>query len=160
MLEAKLIIEIPGLAEALNNLATALSGAKNITYSMAAPKRDDVPVNAAATTAAPSIPVQSTAPAIPASAVPASAVPVQQSAPAAPVAPAPVSFPAPSVPLAEPPKYTVDQIMAAGASLMDAGKVNDLLNLLHSFGVQAVMDLKPEQLGAFATEMRKLGAKL
>lgn len=155
MLEAKIIIEIPGLAEALNNLATALSGAKNITYSMAAPQRDDAPVNAAATTTAPSIPVQSTAPA-----VPASAVPVQQSAPAAPVAPAPVNFPAPSVPLAEPPKYTVDQIMAAGASLMDAGKVNDLLNLLHSFGVQAVMDLKPEQLGAFATEMRKLGAKL
>lgn len=155
MLEAKLIIEIPGLAEALNNLATALSGAKNITYSMSVPQQEATPVNAAATPAVPSIPVQQSAPA-----VPVNAVPVQQSAPAAPVANAPVSFPAPSVPLAEPPKYTVDQIMAAGASLMDAGKVNELLNLLHSFGVQAVMDLKPEQLGAFATEMRKLGAKL
>ena len=50
--------------------------------------------------------------------------------------------------------------MAAGATLMDAGKVTELINLLHSFGVQAVMDLKPEQLGAFATEMRKLGAKI
>ena len=50
--------------------------------------------------------------------------------------------------------------MAAGASLMDAGKVNELMNLLHSFGVQAVMDLKPEQLGAFATGLRELGAKI
>lgn len=39
-------------------------------------------------------------------------------------------------------------------------KVNELINLLHSFGVQAVMDLKPEQLGAFATAMRELGAKI
>ena len=43
---------------------------------------------------------------------------------------------------------------------MDAGKVQELMNLLHSFGVNAVMDLKPEQLGAFATEMRKLGAQI
>ena len=50
--------------------------------------------------------------------------------------------------------------MAAGATLMDAGKANDLINLLHSFGVQAVMELKPEQLGAFATAMRDLGAKI
>lgn len=155
MLEAKLIIEIPGLAEALSNLATALSGAKNITYSMSAREQDAAPDNAATAPAVPNIPVQQGSPA-----VPVKAAPVQQSAPAAPAANAPVSFPAPSVPLAEPPKYTVDQIMAAGASLMDAGKVNELLALLHSFGVQAVMDLKPEQLGAFATEMRKLGAKL
>lgn len=50
--------------------------------------------------------------------------------------------------------------MQAGATLMDAGKVNELMNLLHSFGVQAVMDLKSEQLGAFATAMRELGAKI
>lgn len=62
--------------------------------------------------------------------------------------------------MAAAPKYTVEQIMAAGATLMDAGKANDLINLLHSFGVQAVMELKPEQLGAFATAMRDLGAKI
>ena len=38
--------------------------------------------------------------------------------------------------------------------------MNDLMNLLHSFGVQAVMDLKPEQLGAFATALRDMGAKI
>ena len=65
-----------------------------------------------------------------------------------------------AVPLAAAPKFTIEQIMAAGATLMDAGKVNELIDLLHSFGVQAVMDLKPEQLGAFATKMRKMGAKI
>ena len=65
-----------------------------------------------------------------------------------------------AVPLAQPPQYTTEQIMAAGATLMDAGKANELVALLHSFGVQAVMDLKPDQLGAFATKMRELGAKI
>ena len=68
--------------------------------------------------------------------------------------------PTPAVPVAAAPTYTVEQIMAAGSTLMDAGKINDLMNLLHKFGVQAVMDLKPEQLGAFATEMRALGAAI
>lgn len=77
-----------------------------------------------------------------------------------PVAQATPNYPAPNVPLAQPPQYTIDQIMAAGATLMDAGKVNELRNLLMSFGANAVMDLKPEQLGAFATGLRELGAKI
>ncbi len=90
------------------------------------------------------------------SAFPSSAYP----GPVSPTAPtAPPAQPT-GVPLAPAPQYTVDQIMQAGATLMDAGKVNELMNLLHSFGVQAVMDLKPEQLGAFATAMRELGAKI
>lgn len=90
----------------------------------------------------------------------------QQGAVAAPQQPmtnpqtATPNYPAPNVPLAQPPQYTIDQIMAAGATLMDAGKVNELRNLLMSFGANAVMDLKPEQLGAFATGLRELGAKI
>ena len=83
----------------------------------------------------------------------------QQQAPA----PAPISQqPAQptGVPVTEPPQYTIDQIMKGGAALMDAGRVDDLMNLLHSFGVVAVTDLKPEQLGAFATALRGLGAKI
>lgn len=67
--------------------------------------------------------------------------------------------PAPSVPVAAP-QYTIDRIMKAGAELMDAGKINDLRQLIDSFGVDAVTSLKTEQLGAFATELRKLGAKI
>lgn len=132
MLEMKLTIEAPELANALNNLAAAL-GARPFPTAQQAP-----------------------------------AAPAQQPMPApAPVAPMPApattaqpNTPVAGVPLAQPPKYTGDQIMAAGAQLMDAGKVNDLMNLLHSFGVQAVMDLKPEQLGAFATALRDMGAKI
>lgn len=135
MFEVKVTIEAPELTSAINNLATAIGGSAK-------------PAVAATT------PVAQTA-------APAPAPAAQPAAAPAPVATnAPVSYPAPNVPLAQPPKYTVDQIMAAGATLMDAGKVNELMNLLHSFGVQAVMDLKPEQLGAFATAMRELGAQI
>ena len=83
---------------------------------------------------------------------------------ATPTAPQPVplagSTAPPPVPLAQAPAYTSDQIMTAGAALIDAGKINDLLQLLSSFGVQAVTQLKPEQYGAFATELRKLGAHI
>lgn len=93
---------------------------------------------------------------------PAPAAPVQPNPlpSPGPVAQATPNYPAPNVPLAQPPQYTIDQIMAAGATLMDAGKVNELRNLLMSFGANAVMDLKPEQLGAFATGLRELGAKI
>jgi len=50
--------------------------------------------------------------------------------------------------------------MTAGAALIDTGKINELMGLLNNFGVQAVTHLKPEQLGAFATELRKLGAQI
>lgn len=147
MLEMKLTIEAPELANALNNLAVAL-GARPFSTPQQAP--------AAAPVQQPVAPQQ------------APTAPVQQPMPTpAPVAPMPApattaqpNTPVAGVPLAQPPKYTVDQIMAAGAQLMDAGKVNDLMNLLHSFGVQAVMDLKPEQLGAFATALRDMGAKI
>ena len=139
MLEVKVnvVITAPELAGAINSLAAAIGSKVPQTH---ADTQQPVPVAPVPT---PSEPVQ-TAPQ-----APAVSVPVQQ--PVTPIA---------GVPLANAPQFTVDQIMAAGATLMDAGKVDDLLNLLHSFGVQAVMELKPEQLGAFATEMRKLGAAI
>lgn len=141
MFEVKVTIEAPELASAINNLATAIGGSAKPAVAQAAP---------VAQTATPTPTAQPTAPVMPAT----------MPAPTPVATNAPVSYPAPNVPLAQPPKYTVDQIMAAGATLMDAGKVNELMNLLHSFGVQAVMDLKPEQLGAFATAMRELGAQI
>lgn len=66
----------------------------------------------------------------------------------------------PVVPTAAAPAYNRDQIMTAGAALIDAGKIAELTGLLNAFGVQAVTQLKQEQLGAFATELRKLGAQI
>lgn len=134
MLEAKITIEAPALSQAISDLAQAIRDSR-----AALPQ---TPANAAPMTQ----PQQA----------PANVVPMAQQAPV-PTAP---QQPAAAVPLAQPPQYTVDQIMAAGAQLMDAGKVNELINLLHSFGVQAVMDLKPDQLGAFATALREMGAKI
>ena len=86
-------------------------------------------------------------------------------APAAPPAPVPAPAPAPApaapvVPVGGAPTYTLDQIAKAGASLVDAGKMEPLLALLGRYGVQAVTQLAPEQYGAFATELRALGAQI
>lgn len=73
---------------------------------------------------------------------------------------APGNTPAPTVPVTGAPTYTLDQISRAGASLVDAGKMQQLLELLGRYGVQAVTQLQPEQYGAFATELRALGAQI
>ena len=81
--------------------------------------------------------------------------------PTAPTPAAPSGNPAaPVVPVSGTPTYTLDQISRAGASLVDAGKMQQLLGLLSRYGVQAVTQLKPEQYGAFATELRSLGAQI
>ena len=99
--------------------------------------------------------------------------PTMEIAPPAPVAapapaPAPVQIPpVAAVPAPEPQAvaptgltYTLEQISNAAAPLMDAGRIQDLFNLLQKFGVQAVTQLKPELYGQFATELRALGAKI
>ena len=168
MFEVKVTISAPELAQAINNLATALIGAKP---QQAAPAPQQTAAPAAqpqgatanpmqapgAVTAQTGAPIaQPTAPAYQSSA-PASPYPSNQ--PAAPQMPQQTAQPT-GVPVAPPPQYTIDQIMKGGATLMDAGRVDDLMNLLQSFGVVAVTDLQPEQLGAFATALRGLGAKI
>ena len=60
------------------------------------------------------------------------------------------------------PAPTIDQIAAAGAKLLDddAAKMMPLLGLLQEFGVQAITQLKSDQLGAFADKLRGLGAEV
>lgn len=57
---------------------------------------------------------------------------------------------------------TIDQIAAAGARLLDddADKMTALLDLLGKYGVQAITQLKPEQLAGFAADLRALGAEV
>lgn len=152
MLEVKVTIDATPLVNALNAYTAAILGQKaSVGIPASAPlvapvAQPTVPVQTASAVGAAAVtPVVPTAPVIPAAPI------------AAPVAPAP---PVPNVPLAQPPQYTIDQIMAAGTTLLDAGKITQLQDLLRSFGVQAVSDLKPEQYGAFATAMREMGAKI
>lgn len=64
------------------------------------------------------------------------------------------------MPVAAAPAYTHEQIMTAGAAVVDAGKMQDLLALLTKYGVQAVTQLAAEQLGAFAADLRGLDAQI
>ena len=152
MFEINVTVNAPELAEALNNLAAALKGAKPEPAASKAGKAD----KPAPVPPADYMPPADTAPA------PATRAPAVTPAPAPASTPAPVQAPvtpAP-VPVAPAPTYNRDQIMTAGAALIDAGKINELMGLLNSFGVQAVTQLKQDQLGAFATELRKLGAQI
>ena len=58
------------------------------------------------------------------------------------------------------PSYTLDDLMMAAIPLMDSGKQPELLQLIRSFGVEALPFLQPEQYGAFATALRGLGAQI
>ena len=140
-------------------------------------KSNTAPASATAS-AAPPVAAASVAP-MPAPAAPVAPVnPTPAPAPVTPTPAAPVVAPAPApaagpqvtapgnapaaAPVAAAPTYTVEQIGKAGADLVsqDAAKMPGLLALLQKYGVQAITQLKPEQLGAFATELRGLGAKL
>ena len=177
MLEMKITVAAPDLAAAINNLAAALDGKnphtvcnqygtdnKHIdnvgTVNMgmsgkAQPATPAAPVNP---TPAPTVPTQ--APGAPLSATPAQTA--AQIAPAVPVAqPAPVAntAPAPTVPTSAP-QYTLDMIATAGSALIDAGKMDQLMQLLGKFGVASLTELAPENYGAVAGELRALGATI
>lgn len=137
MMEMKIKIDVPELVAAVEKLAAAIDKtALNITV----PNEGTLNFN------------------MPAGNAPVASAPVQTAPTPAPVA-APAPAPAPAVPVTAP-TYTLDQIAKAGANLVDAGKMEQLLALLTKYGVQAVTQLTPDQYGAFATELRALGAQI
>ena len=78
--------------------------------------------------------------------------------PVKPAAPEPPA--APVVPTAPAKKYTLDELLAATAPLMDAGKIAELQALMQKFGVPSMMDNPEEKYGELATALRELGAEL
>ena len=157
MMEMKIKIDAPELVAAVEKLAAAID---KTALNIAVPNEGTLNFNMPAGNApvAPA-PVQ-TAPTPAPVAAPASA-PAPVPTPAAPpVTPMPTAAaPAPAVPVTAP-TYTLDQIAKAGANLVDTGKMEQLLALLTKYGVQAVTQLTPDQYGAFATELRALGAQI
>ena len=92
--------------------------------------------------------------------VPVTPVPVAQPAAApAPVAP-PVPAPAPAAAPTTARAFRFEDIQLAATSLCDTGKRAEVLALLAKYGIQALSALPAEQYGAFATELRGLGAKI
>lgn len=164
MMEMKITVEAPDLAASIIKLAEAIASGPDPNLLTPDEPR---PVSSYPTTPAPAVAAPVAAPAAPVAATP-TATPTPAPAPAV-AAPAPTAgpasvtpgnTPAPAVPVTGAPTYTLDQISRAGASLVDAGKMQQLLELLGRYGVQAVTQLQPEQYGAFATELRALGAQI
>lgn len=159
MLEIKITVSCPDLSSAITALAGAIThrnpGAPapnphqtGVSLPTETPTNPTVPpVATPATGAAQSAPYVTATPAPAAPVVPLSAAPVSNA-------------PAPTVPVANAPAYTLDQISRAGAALVDAGKMPQLVTLLGKYGVQAVTQIPPERYGDFATELRGLGARL
>lgn len=139
-MEVKITIEAPDLAASILKLAEAIASSPTPAPAPAAPV-SPAPTAAAPVSPAPVTPTQTPAP----TATPPAPTAGQTSA-------APGNTPAPA--------YTLDQISRAGASLVDAGEMQQLLELLGRYSVQAVTQLKPEQYGAFAAELRGLGAQI
>lgn len=145
MMEMKITVEAPDLAASILKLAEAIASGPD--PSILTP---DEPLPVASY---PTAPTQTPAP----TATPPVAAPAPT---AGQTSAAPGNTPAPTVPVTGAPTYTLDQISRAGASLVDTGKMQQLLELLGRYGVQAVTQLQPEQYGAFATELRALGAQI
>ena len=179
MLEMKITIAAPDLAAALNNLAISLNGKNPHTvcnqYGENNHQIENVgtlkmSAGTASTTPTPVNPIPAPV-AAPAQApgAPLSATPAQTATPIAPTVPAATPAPAvtpaanatqaPTVPTSAP-QYTLDMIATAGSALIDAGKMDQLMQLLGKFGVASLTELTPESYGAVAGELRALGATI
>lgn len=183
MLEMKVTITAAtDLMAVLNNIAAALDGKNPHTVCNqfgADSKHIDnagtinMGVGGNTQPATPTAPVNPTpapvATPAPAPGAPLSATPAQTATPIAPtvpvaglapaVAPAANVAPAPAVPTSAP-QYTLDMIATAGSALIDAGKMDQLMQLLGKFGVASLTELAPESYGAVANELRALGAAI
>lgn len=156
MYEFKITVEIPGLAEAISNLAAAFStgqvhtvcnqhGTSNHHIENVGTVNMDIPVVKENPTT--------------------EAAPVQDAQTSDTVAPTPAPDPAPTTvattaPAAPAKNYTVDDLSRAGATLIDQGKMPQLIDLLKKYGVQAVTQLDASQYPAFVEDMKALGAAL
>lgn len=161
MFEVKVTVELPGIPDALNNLARAIAenGFAKPVKAVEAKAETDVPTITPATVPAPA-PV--TAPA-------EQPAPVQQPVAPAPVV-APVEQPTPIQPPVAPASapttgqpeetFTMNDLSVAGAKLVEQGKMDAVVTLLQRFGVAAITQLKEAQYADFAKSLRAMGASI
>ena len=164
-------------AEAYKEAAAKREAAATQSENPPAPAATGVPATAApATTVPPVVPTYAPAP----TSGPMVA-PVTQGAPATPVTQAPAIAPTPSpsassgqMEIASPsnpptgaaptraPSYTLDDITRAGADFIvrNPDKQEMLNSLFPQFGITTLAELRPDQMGAFATAMRAMGVSI
>ena len=145
-----------------------------------APVQPQQPVPVPPTQPTPQVPVQQ-----PVQPQPTPQVPVQQPVQPQPTPQVPVQQPqpAPQVPVQQPqpvpptqpvqpqptsqapvttstPQYTLEDLARAAVPLQDAGRGQDLMALLQKYNVMSMTQLNPSVFGAFATDLRALGAQI
>lgn len=146
MFEVKVTVYCPDLAAAITGLAALMNGQARPTQAAQA-----APAVCATQTAA-------NVPTAPVAQLPPTAPPVTQTPPTA----QPSTQAYTVVPTTPAPSFSHDQVGKAGADMIAANpaKMPELMALLRQYGVQAITQLAPEQLGAFATALRGMGAKI
>ena len=147
MIEIKVTVEVLGVVDAINNLASAIAG-KNVVVA----EKHEAETSKAAMVAPAEIPVQPDVVALTHEApAPVTTMPVVEAKP---------EEATPPKQEAAAPTVTMHDVSIAGAKLVDAGKMDAVVNALKEFGVYAITQLKEEQLGAFAMRLRDLGADI
>ena len=156
-MEITVTVNAPELAGAITKLALAIEGA-------ALNKNGEVTIPAGTTATVQSVEqvVQPTTAAAPQQTAPqpqAQTIPMPQ--PTAPV-PQPQAPTTAQQTTAQPQQkaLTLNDIATAGAGLVDQGKMQQVIELLGKYGVQAITQLQPTQFDAFAVELRALGAAI
>lgn len=147
MHEFKLTIDIPGLPEAINNLAEALRAHTVCNQNSAKYQHIDHA----------NTPVENTAPTTQKNPI-APGVSTAQN-PSAMSTDATTNVPAVQSP-SERKSYTLDDISKAGVALIDHGKMMQLCDLLERYGVHAITQLPAECYPAFVADLKALGARL
>lgn len=160
-MEITVTVNAPELAGAITKLALAIEGA-------ALNKNGEVTIPAGTTTT-----VQSVEQVV----QPTTVTPVapQQTAPAPQPQAQTIPMPQPTAPVPQPQAptpaqqttaqpqqkaLTLNDIATAGAGLVDQGKMQQVIELLGKYGVQAITQLQSTQFDAFAGELRALGAAI
>ena len=138
-----------------NSFDEMMDFARSLTGQVHGPVVQPAPVREPSQTAVPTAPVAPVASIPTASAAPVPTAPAAPGAvPSAPVTPAPAAVPTSTH------TYTPDELAKAAMPLMDAGKQQELIGLVHQFGASSIPELRPEQYGAFATALRGMGAQI
>ena len=160
-MEITVTVNAPELVGAITKLALAIEGA-------ALNKSGEVTIPAGATAT-----VQSAQQVV--QPTPATQVAPQQTAPAPQPQAQTIPMPQPTAPVPQPQAptpaqqttaqpqqkaLTLNDIATAGAGLVDQGKMQQVIELLGKYGVQAITQLQPTQFDAFAGELRALGATI
>ena len=145
MFEMKINVEVTAteIVTAINNLAKAIEKFGSPVVTPVVTKAE--PVQAAPQPA------------------PVAPVPAPQPVPTAAPMPTPTPAPQPVQQTAPEPQQkaiTIDMLAAAGAPLVDQGKMQQLMALLNKYGVQAITQLTPDKYDAFAADLRAIGAQI